>query len=486
MNLCLTVDSKEHFYTKNITRNDMKDLYTPNKLNKLEEVNKQLQNYLEICYLCPKNGDKIDISAYEETDTIIQNYLEVKKKGIQAKINKHTNLQAFINHKTNHAATFVETINNLFEKHIIHLDTSEKAFLSSFADNYQKNVFELVIAEFSSNNFTLLPRPEKELSPLISEPDLAFTHNEKTYFLESTTRNSSLMDKFAEHLYEFDLYLEAAQILQNCQTGLREQKEFGWGADWSIMAEPLWYRLDITSQQRVSNLIKKTAAYAKKDAISPARPLDYIQIIHLISNWADLNLYAWFYFRNILPPILIQKMAPIMPRCMSCDMAEFSQFLVKSVVTMIVRKLECAYFQKKTPVILALSLSTLPDFMSTAMAFNQFGQIAASISNELRTNITTYVTDKNKIEDEESIKEKIKIISENIKSLYAVIIDTTWYNWFPDVAENLQQARWADEVRNCYIAIYNTQTSPTLNCDHHILSFIPNQIDLPLVINFAE
>lgn len=57
--------------------------------------------------------------------------------------------------------------------------------------------------------------------------------------------------------------------------------------------------------------------------------------------------------------------------------------VIESVVKMIVGQLKKEYFKQNTPVILALSLSTLPDLTPVISVFGSFEHMATLIVSEL-------------------------------------------------------------------------------------------------------
>lgn len=464
----------------------MSDLYIQDRTEDQQSLSKKIQNYIEIAYkISSKKTNLNNLSAqYKvgnrgDTKKKLQDYLDIKDKGLQKKIDQHTNLRAYTFHRNEPEKSFVMKVNNLFSRFGNYLDSSEKAFISSFADNYQKSIFELVMAEFlaQKQKHSLITRSNNKKSNSDGEADLAFINQSNDYFLECTTRNSSLMDIYVEQLIDFDRYLKIAKIFHRRNKELHDSGEHGWNACWITMAEQVWYRLELNQQQSIINTIKTTSTFKLEDTFSshPLHPPRWLFI--KLEEWVDLNQYAWFYFRDLLPSILTKKIKPILPLAKSDDMGKVIPFLIKSIVMMMIRKLDKPYFEKNIPVILALSLSTLPDFMSPTGAFNQFELIAKSIAKELQENISNYV------KNEESLKK----IRENLKSLYAVIIDTTWYNWFPEIVEEKHQAKWSGGCKNCYIIIYNTRISKSIPHDHKIFTCtIMNEIDLPLTIDHNE
>lgn len=442
----------------------MKNLYIKSKYKDQRQVNKAIKDYIEISYKIARG--KTHIAAQKIKNIAkVKNYNKIKESGLQSRIDILTNLQAYTRHRNN--KLYFNHFNKLYLNHSQSLDSLENNFTSAFPNAYQQRVFELVMAEFFHKKFTLTKRETYQKG----NPDFEFSHQSTTYYLECTTRNSSLMDKFIEQLPAFDSCLKAAKIFNRCKQQLIDKGEFERETEWHIMMEQLWYRLSTKQKQRVVDLLNST---------SPHRPMPTTHsensrlpewIFKKLENWLSINSYAFYYFKTILPPTLIKKIKNILPKCRSDDMDALSNFFIKSIVQLIIWKVENKYFEKNIPVILTLSLATLPDFMSVVPAFNDFERMAKLITDELIHNIDDYISEKKN-------REKIH---ENIKSLYAIVIDTTWYNWVPEIVELELNAKWPDnKLKNCYIVIYNTQIKKSLSFSENILSsLVHNQISLP-------
>ncbi|HAT8773718.1 hypothetical protein [Legionella pneumophila] len=446
----------------------MINLYEKSKYRKQLDTAKKIRDYIEISYQL--FSKKIDLDCLIKTHSSnrekMSNYQEVVEDTLQKKIDKHTNRQAYTRHRND--SLFFKKINLLYNQYSSYLDSTENTFLSSFSDNYQQKIYELITAEFINKQFKL----NKRIVLKQGEPDLEFTHNSILYYLECTTRNSSLMDQYINQLDKFNACLKAARIFHDCNKKLIDNGEFGWGASWEVMMEQLWYELSMKEQQQIIELLKLDATFEGKQ-ISATCIMAPSWVFETLRNWIDINWYAMHYFRNLLPNILKRKLKRILSPY-GQDTKELPNFLVKSIVKLMVGKLKKPYFDKNTPVILALSLSTLPDFMSVVPAFRNFEAMAQSIANEIKKNIGDYL-------DPNDDKDKI---CNNLKSLYAIIIDTTWYNWLPEIVEQKHGAVWNNpKLKNCYIILYNTGISESIPHEQHIFSsIIENSIDINLDI----
>ena len=70
----------------------------------------------------------------------------------------------------------------------------------------------------------------------------------------------------------------------------------------------------------------------------------------------------------------------------------------------------------------------------------------------LRENLGIYI--QKELFNEKDSQARIEL-EQSIQNLYAIIIDTTWYNWMPDIVEKRFGAQFKSKNKNCYICFYN-------------------------------
>lgn len=144
---------------------------------------------------------------------------------------------------------------------------------------------------------------------------------------------------------------------------------------------------------------------------------------------------------------------------------ESLNFLAKSIALIILDKLKNDYFNKDNPGIIAISTAMLNPslmFFSTQELSSYLKENLPKLLNELVRN-----------------EEKEKILN-NQKNLYAVLIDTTTYNWFPEVAKEHYGANFPEGYDNCYLVINNLSFS---GAHERILnSLVPYSIEMSLNI----
>lgn len=130
------------------------------------------------------------------------------KNSLGKKIKKYLNLQRYL-----HDFEFDEVksiLNKFFSKYEPYLDLTRKAFQNSFQRQYGERVFELVMANFFDSKFKLIERGKKD--ELDSFPDLEFEFNANRYYVECTTRDSTLISDYVKAISNFDDYFAVAKI----------------------------------------------------------------------------------------------------------------------------------------------------------------------------------------------------------------------------------------------------------------------------------
>lgn len=379
---------------------------------------------------------------------IIKSYHEGKGKkpvSLQKKLNTLTNFKSYEDIRQskkdeNGGLNFKikECINSRFNRFKKIMDVPEEKFLESFPGNFMQRIFELAMADFISKRFDL-----KERKPLLSNSedtvDFKFSYNGKLYFMECTTRNSSLLDKFFELLFQLDPYLEVAKIFRE---KLNECEK-----EWHYMTQPVWN--NYLTQEEKGRIIEKLSLNPTDRDL--AIKIDERVYLALIDEWVYLALYVMQDFSYILPEEILEKLKEVFPNpnlSRSEDGVKLSRFLIDSLALKIIEKLKKPYFEEGTPVIISISLSTLPYGLFTHSFFknNLIEKLPETINN---------VIERDKLDS--------NTIKDNMKNLYAIIIDTTWYNWHPDIMEKFGSANFPGEIKNCYQIIYNKNISPNMS-----------------------
>jgi len=332
--------------------------------------------------------------------------------GLQELINTYSNYEYYQRVRNN--PELKDLVNKLFSELKSYSDIS----CANFSGNCQQRVFELVMGDFVRCNGGGLKKPEYKNGC----PDWIFEKNGKEYYLECTTRNTSLMNKFCEFVPEFPNYLQVANIFLEKKADLQQNKGLSydpWYMYWEMIA-------GFFCEEEWGKVIKILSVDNRDTALNK------------IKEWVYYTRYAMSYFQSIIPGDIVTKLKNVgFPDSKDCYMdtkkCEANRnFLLDSIARMICDKLAKSYSKKQT-LILAVSLALFQD---------QLIAPGYPVSFDERT--AEYLLKK--------IKENSKSKSEvSTCKLYAIILDTTWYNWFPDVAGTHS----TDGYKNYFRIIYN-------------------------------
>lgn len=299
-----------------------------------------------------------------------------------------------------------KTINDLYCKYKNLLDSHQKEFLTKFPAQFWQLTFELAIASLLSKNSSLSLK-EKNICnnrKKISEPDLKFDYNNQDYFVECTSACSSLLDQFDEFLPEFEKFYHFSGILSE-KNGTK-----------------FWFLK--------SNIEHSCRAFSHEEKKKIKKELnidvDDARIFSDIDRWISLNRYACTYFKEVIPNFIKEKLASLsIPDGTSGERYDIN-FFIKIIALKIVEKLQKPYFQNNNAGVIAISLAMLPQ--DTISLFALPSSIKnKNFFNEKAVEALNAELDRLIRPKEEAIQEKILIGLEN---LYAIIIDTTWHNWF--------------------------------------------------------
>jgi hypothetical protein len=419
------------------------------------------------------------------------------------------------------------------EKNIVFLE-SEVDMHENTADFLQK-FFELVMVEFVKNTQDFnLHLPLKDNCKPHKKPslhDIEFCHKGKVYFLECTSRATSLVDKYIELRSYLNNYLKIASIFHKKHNDLKEQHPIWANSEWhfpGIVKQLLSY---FSGEQKQVLL----AEYQKINSDNSEVTMELF--LAKINDWIYLNKYVYLNFPEILPKSLINDLRTVNllvtrhgPEEDQDSLNNFYNHLAKCVAQKIVDKLIKEYCRKNTPVILAISLVTMKDFRMISSPQILFEGITKTLNERLGeavkaslegfdlvlmsdmpdkieknklyvkvlNNKIQYIAAEMKLIDaitvddlgkgndfsipdilsgllalkedillvtskrghtlpekfkSESLKEKhISHLMDGVKNLYAIVIDTTWLNWFPE----------KDRNKNYYGIIYNSKMEEKL------------------------
>lgn len=342
--------------------------------------------------------------------------------GIQNKINRFDNLSAYRFHLND--LEIRAEINGLQAKALPYADMTKKSSYNSFPGNYLSKVFELAI-------FKLLKETQKfELCSKKPEPpDFIFLHDSNEHYLECVTSTSSLMDKFFEKLPKFSHYVNVSEFFDRANK--KRAKEYGAGFENALHSAAisiLIHELDVNQLLVIKELAQVTTTKAAED--------DFI-------FWIYLMRYSRLFFRDLLSETVLDGLRRInLPEGLCGDQSHdkmAANFILNNLARSIVDKSNKNYFKySDKPITLAISFSLGRDFLSIPNLENMMCFICQNLKQAI-------------------LKQKKKILDNEVfNNLYAIIIDCSWYNWFPEIAIKRHNAQFPDNFNNCYGCIYNT------------------------------
>lgn len=379
----------------------------------------------------------------------ISNYFsQPTNRNIQLQIKTYLNLRTYQKHRKNEE---VKTeVNSLYEKFVGSadnlLDIFPQEFTNAFSCNYMERIFELVIAGFLSNKIgNLKIREIKE-----SLPDLELIHNEKKYFVECTTRATSFMDRYAELLPDFDKYFKIAKLFYEKNKTLKIPEWY-----FGPVIEQIWSHFTTEEQIEIKKIFGSIET--NEHNFYPTK----------FKEWIFYNRYALLYFRDLISNNIVNALKTIsLPESLgeSKEHIEATKnHIIKCIAQEILSKLTKKYFSQGTPIVLALSMAQMPQLIHPRIFFHN-----ELLKEKLQNYLSAAV-----IKEEKYRK--------NIENLYAILIDTTWYNWFPKIAQRSYGVKFPDGYENYYGIIYNTKCdNPDKIFNKVISSAYTADIDLSL------
>lgn len=312
-------------------------------------------------------------------------------------------------------AKIIEVLN----KHPNLFDISPEEFRKRFPAECWQLMFELIMADF------LDQKEEWKLNKVARQaqglPDIEFEYDQVSYFMECTTCSSSRLDQYDQLLPKFDHFFELAKFFHK-----KTRDRF-----WYCNIEHWWKGFTILNKEELQKILGNN---------------DLNIILEDFKKWVFLNRYACNYFHEFVPDIILEKLKiidfPI--KIMSNENIDMS-LVIKRIAEKIIEKLERPYFLNGKKGIIAISFATFsPSVVENA-------QLTRSINTLGFNNINSIL---NELIKNKKLAEQ-RVILDGLKNLYAILIYTTWYNWFPDIDKSSYFNQSSDHNNNYYAVIYN-------------------------------
>ncbi len=339
-------------------------------------------------------------------------------------------------------------------------DPNELTFIASFPSHYMQRIFELAITNLVAKKFTLLNKNQEE-------HDLTFFFQDQKYYLECATRTPSQMDKFYDYLPHFDLYCQAAKLLIAKFNELTEKYKLSDADKWYFETSIEFTWAEMGDEEK----LKIIGVFEKEPNISSAK-----EILTKFQDWVYFNEYACLFFKNFIPSDLWPKYKDIDFSKMFSGRNNYlddSKFAIDSIIEKILDKLTKKYFADNVPVVLAISIANFPEIAPIPSMPIFLEYLIDNLPRKLTEAISNH-KDSNQLQ-------------KNSKNLYAILIDSCWYNWFPNIAKNRYRGSFPHDIDNHYAVIYNTNCSSSPTSDNKIFESLVNyRVSLPLCAEELE
>ncbi|HEM1533353.1 TPA: hypothetical protein U0Z67_000831 [Legionella pneumophila] len=390
---------------------------------------------------------QIDIQDIKQTLSMASN----TPSELQNKVNLLFSLEALESHGKDPQIKTI--IDNLFLQALPYMDASAEKIIDKIRGNYSTIVVELGMFHLlKDHGFDLITRDHStsKKNNASNTPDFSFNNKENEHYFECTTRASSLIDFFFKLLPKFESYLLVAQLFARKHDDLKTIYTGLGNTFWSTSIEVLSHEFSEAEKQSIVNTLGfDSFKEAKNDFIT----------------WVYYVRYACMYNKRIIAPSLINDLKQIDFPIGSIDgnqdtIAQSLKHATKCVAQAIIDKMAKNYFQNDKPVTLAISFSLKSDFLTVPCPLVLMAYLKTNLSEILKA--------------QAEIK-KIKFnIADSLTNLYAIVLDTCWYNLLPTIAIERHAAKFLDGFTNNYACLYNAN-HPLVSKGMLIYSKIPYQ-----------
>lgn len=366
-------------------------------------------------------------SIADDIKKYINNVKESKKllQALQRKINLLNDYKSYSEIMSdNELLLLIETLK---KEAMLYIDIAAEEFESSLAGNCIERIFELVTYSHLKKYEELIFNPQQKQigkNKRSEYPEYRIQINKSEYYVECTTATSSLFDKFVELLPNIDVFFEAARII--CEDFEEKKRIYNRCPDseWFYAVDCSIGQLSKDKQEKLKSITNSTTIKEVEDKIS--------EFFYYIE-------YANCYYPDLIPQNILKEMhnIRIFKRSHLCDKGTLplKKHIVEKIARAIIDKAKNEYFQSGIPVALFISFSQIPEFLRISHPEELIKFIIDNLPTEIK-----------KQNQSNSI----------LSNLYAVVLDTTWYNWFPDIAKSRHGAQFPEGKENMYVCFYNS------------------------------
>lgn len=412
-------------------------------LGSLAEICKKIKTDKNYAHMCREEGKEIlekDKIKMQLEDDIIILQCELKSLtgiGINSKIQNYRSKMELYKYMEKHTdlggGITTEDVEKFVKKFLPYIGGD------GIRSDYLTHMFEFITAKKIHNEFPLdLYREWGQKNKKQDIYDMQFHHNNKTYFVECTTRFSTVIDQYLAKNQQFSSYLLAMNILKKtwenycaeyCAKNPLGKIDLPWHHERAIKDSGA--RLSADKKGKIKKLVEEDSF---DEAIKSI--IDWIHLIREIYYLFNAELIEYTNSamkpsKNSLLPEertkeLIKIGLPLGQRAHKAS-PESDKILARFIADSMFSKLNKSYFHiKDQPVILVISLALLPnanDYLNDSGLINRVIKILPDVLQE------KYQEMKLKEEDEEQYEENIKLATTN---LYAVLINWSTADWFTD------------------------------------------------------
>ncbi|MCD6056250.1 MAG: hypothetical protein K0R12_1212 [Gammaproteobacteria bacterium] len=345
-----------------------------------------------------------------------------ERKHFQNKLVSFNTLKTFVNIKNN--PLLKRETDRVLLKHCDFGDHRDTHSIKDLLTNkILPRIFETAMADLIERKFGSVF--EKHIKKQ-GNPDFVLTVNKVKYVLECTITRSDPRNKYViDALVQFQPWFEAAKLIFEKFEQNRAKYQRNPYVKWYSLPDHVIKR-DIEEQkEKFINMLSKTSLEESSKYFEEILE----GIIHTLIHYREFicdEMNKQLESIDLIPDKIV-KSSNNFP----------STYWADILYSHIADKIEKSAFKRNMPVILAISFSLRKDALTAHTSIRSW---LKAIKENLETRLTKLMKD-----------------APQLENLYALIIDTTFYNWFPSHAEKEYGAKFSNGFDNEFICFYNAK-----------------------------